>query len=265
MHRDPGSAALELERSHAETAGRRRKESRRANSMRTRPDAASGQHLRLHRTLWTQRLRSAAPAGSKSPGIGSQEGAVGAASRHALPRCSQLLERPSSQRLGGGAILSGGGKGESEEREPTYLNSASRGPFDDRAATDRSPGSDSSSDADASGWEAARFFGRAFASDLRRRLDCSDSGLAGFSTAATRGTLAGSDTTVELDATAAACGVAAAECDVAAAACGVAAAECGVAAAACGVAAAECGVAAAACAVAAAECYVAAGCVTTTG
>ena len=77
-------------------------------------------------------------------------------------------------------ILSGGGK--SEKREPAYLTSASQGPFDDCAATDRSAGSDSSSDADASGLEAARFFERTLASDLRQRLDCSVSGITGVST-----------------------------------------------------------------------------------
>ena len=95
---------------------------------------------------------------------------------------------------GGVAILSV--EGESEEREPAYLNSASQGPFDDRSAIDRSVSSDSSSDADASGSEAARFFGRAFARDLPRRLDCSISGPAGISTAANRETVAGSDTTI---------------------------------------------------------------------
>ena len=171
--------------------------------------------------------------------------------RNVSARSSEMLSAAGTDKLsaaagGGVAILSGG---EESEREPAYVNSASLGPFDNRAATDRSAGRDSSLNADASGSEAARFFGRAIAIDLRRRFDCSVSGPAGFSTAANRGTVAGSDTTVELDATTAACGVAAAACSVAAGC--VTTVECGTAAAAFGVAVAECGEAA--------------GCVTTTG
>ena len=79
---------------------------------------------------------------------------------------------------------------------------------------------------------------------------------AGSVPAAGRGTAVGCDTTVECNATAAACGVAAAASSVAAGC--VPTVECGAAAAASGVAAAACGVAAAACGVAV-------GCVTTTG
>ena len=73
---------------------------------------------------------------------------------------------------------------ELKECESAYLNSATLGLFEWRAAADRQAGSGFHSDADALYLEPARFIARAFARDLRRRLDRSILGPAGFLTVA---------------------------------------------------------------------------------
>ena len=161
MPRDPDSAALELERSRgdcrlaatgvtvreldAETSGCGIRITSSSSSYGSDAAAAIGGICRL------------AEYGNLGPGVCGR-GRVAAHS-------SGMLSAAGTAELsvaGGAAILS---DGESLECEPAYLNSASRRFFEGRAATDRPAGSDSCSDADASGSEAARFFGRAFASD----------------------------------------------------------------------------------------------------